>query len=392
MKKNSIVIVFLFVMLFIVFAILQPLQTINGLGSGFFVSEQDIEIANKENAFGGFIETTLEEQQVSVSGQAMKEKVVVFKLFGIIPVKKIVVREDDGSEYFVGGVPVGISIDSQGVFVVSNEDNNAKSLKEGDLIVEVDGNKVNCLEEVSNMLQQVDSDEVELKYVRKNKEIRTLAKIIKNKETGKNMLGLWGKDEVSGVGTLTFVNKDTLAFGALGHPIVETAGGNIVPVSDGRIFDCNLIGINKGKKNDPGELKCVFVPTKSAKGEIESNGKFGIKGTLTDVSSLIDPNKTARLGGRLGVKMGDARIVSSVSGIREEYDIEIIKIHYQKEADDKSIVFRVKDKRLLQLTGGIVQGMSGSPILQDGKIVGAVTHVFVSDPTKGYGVYVDFML
>ena len=113
---------------------------------------------------------------------------------------------------------------------------------------------------------------------------------------------------------------------------------------------------------------------------------------MKECSGLVDENLTAKLGGRLGVTMGKAKIVSSISGIREEYDIEIIKAKYQKNADDKSLVFRVKDKRLIELTGGIVQGMSGSPIMQNGKIIGAVTHVFMSDPTKGYGVYVDWMM
>ena len=136
----------------------------------------------------------------------------------------------------------------------------------------------------------------------------------------------------------------------------------------------------------------LFVSNSKSKGTIENNSKFGINGVLSDVKGLVDENVTAKLGGRLGVKMGKAYITSSISGIREEYEIEIIKANYQKSADDKSLVFRVKDKRLLEMTGGIVQGMSGSPIIQDGKIVGAVTHVFLNDPTKGYGVYVDWMV
>ena len=235
-------------------------------------------------------------------------------------------------------------------------------------------------------------EEDEIVYLRKNRPIKALLKTHKDDETGRLKLGLWVKDDVTGVGTLTFVNKNTHKYGALGHPIVEANSGNTVPVSTGRLYECNLIGINKGKKNDPGELKCVFVSNSKSKGDIESNTKFGISGYLKDTKGLVDENLTAKLGGRLGVKLGKAKIVSSISGIREEYDIEIIKANYQKTANDKSLVFRVKDKRLLELTGGIVQGMSGSPIMQDGKIVGAVTHVFLNDPTKGYGVYSDWMV
>ena len=135
----------------------------------------------------------------------------------------------------------------------------------------------------------------------------------------------------------------------------------------------------------------VFVK-KDINGTVSLNTKYGIFGKLNENENLVDKNLKLQLGGRLSVKPGKAKIISSVSGIREEYDIEIIKANYQSVSDDKSIFFRVKDERLINLTGGIVQGMSGSPIIQNDKIIGAVTHVFLSDPTKGYGVYTDWMI
>ena len=134
------------------------------------------------------------------------------------------------------------------------------------------------------------------------------------------------------------------------------------------------------------------MSSKNAKGEIEGGNEFGIYGKILEKSGMVEENVVAGVGGRLAVKRGKAQIMSSVSGVREYYDIEIIKASKQKTAKDKSMVFRVTDKRLLNLTGGIIQGMSGSPILQNGKLVGAVTHVFVSDPTKGYGIYIDWMM
>ena len=217
-----------------------------------------------------------------------------------------------------------------------------------------------------------------------------LFSLLKNDEN-KYKLGVWVRDDFSGVGTLTFVRKDTFEFAALGHPVTNDKSENIIDISDGQLYNCSLVGINKGYKNDPGELKCVFVQ-KNQEGNIIKNTKFGIYGYLNNTKNLIDTNLTANLGGRLSVKPGKAKLISSVSGIREEYDIEIIKANYQSKSDDKSIIFRVKDKRLLELTGGIVQGMSGSPIMQNGKLIGAVTHVFLSDPTKGYAVYSDWML
>ena len=391
MKKYSIAFFSVFLIVFLCCSIYFPLQEIIGLGNGFLVEYNDIETVNENKTFGDFFKVQLNEKEKIVGGQKVKQGEVVFKLFGFIPIKKVDVVLASDDDYFVGGVPIGLSIYTDGAIVVSEENDIDTSLKEGDIITQINGHDVEDLNQIQDILQQ-SGDEVEVKFLRKNKELKTLVKTTKDDSTGKLKLGLWVKDDITGVGTLTFVNKKTKEYRALGHPIVEASGGNIVPVSSGDVYECNLIGINKGKKNDPGELRCIFLPNSKSKGTIENNSKFGINGVLNDVRGLVDENLTAKLGGRLGVKMGKAYIVSSLSGIREEYEIEIIKANYQKSADDKSLVFRVKDKRLLDMTGGIVQGMSGSPIVQDGKIIGAVTHVFLNDPTKGYGVYADWMI
>ena len=192
--------------------------------------------------------------------------------------------------------------------------------------------------------------------------------------------------------TLTFIRQSDNRFGALGHAITDYETGVNVPVESGKIYKCSQVGITKASKNSPGELKCVFLQGINTKGTIEKNTPFGVFGNCTDVSSLADFNLTAEIGSRLTIKNGKAKLLSAVSGVLEEYDIEIIKTYYQPDSDDKSFIFRVTDKRLLDLTGGIVQGMSGSPILQNGKLVGAVTHVFVNDPTRGYGIYAKWML
>ena len=373
-------------------SILLPMQALNQLDGGFMASYEDVDSANKNKIFGSLIKSELTEKEKSVDGQKTKQGEIVFKLFGFIPIKKVGVVMANDDDYFVGGKPIGLSILTDGAIVISDENNDKTTLKEGDIITKIDGKNVKGLGEVQDYLQNEVKDEVEVEYMRKNKPLKTLIKVKKDDLTGKLKLGLWVKDDVTGVGTLTFVNKNNHKYSALGHPITEGNGGNMIPIADGDIYECNLIGINKGVKNDPGELKCVFSSNSKSKGTIESNSKYGINGVLNNIEGLVDENVTAKLGGRLSVKMGDAKIVSCVSGIREEYDIEIIKANYQRKANDKSIIFRVKDKRLLELTGGIVQGMSGSPILQNGKIIGAVTHVFLNDPTKGYAVYSDWML
>lgn len=379
-------------MLCLTFLILSPVQLLNSIEGGFLADYEDVEIANENNTFGHFIKAELKDKDKGVSGQKGKEGEIVFKLFGFIPIKKVSVKLVSDEQYYVGGVPIGLEINTEGAIVVSRQNEETlEKLKEGDIITEIDGKPVESLENISKALQN-GKDEVEVKVLRKNKSLKTLIKTYKDDDTGRLRLGVLVKDNVAGVGTLTFVNTKSHEYGALGHPIVDGSGENIVPVSSGEVFQCSLIGINKGKRNSPGELRCVFSSNAESKGDIKKNNKFGVSGILQDVEGLVDENLTAKLGGRLGVTLGEAKIVSSISGIREEYDIEIIKANYQKSADDKSLIFRVKDKRLIELTGGIVQGMSGSPIMQNGKIIGAVTHVFMSDPTKGYGVYVDWMV
>ena len=384
MKKASIFLCFLIV-LTLSMSLIEPIRMINSLDEEFLTNSQELASANKNHVFGRLVSAKLKNKTTQVDGQNDAKGEVVFKLFGIIPIKRISATIVGDDEFYVGGIPIGIVINTDGAIVLSDEN---EIFKEGDIITKLNGHDFNSLDEMSNQVQN--NDEIEIDFLRKNKPLKTLVKT-KPCENGKK-LGLWVKDDVSGIGTLTFVNKKTKEYGALGHPILESNSGNIIPVGNGRIYKCNLIGINKGKRNEPGELRCIFSQAEEGKGDVVSNSKVGLNGTLSSTSGLIDENKTAPLGGRLGVKMGRAKIVSAVSGIPEEYDIEIIKANYQKKSSDKSLVFRVTDKRLLALTGGIVQGMSGSPIMQDGKIIGAVTHVFMSDPSKGYGIYVDWML
>ena len=385
MKKNFWVF-YSFLCCLVIVLIVMPIIDVYSIEKNFLVSYDDIETANDNGVFGAYISGELEQKEQSVGSDKTKTGEVVFKLFGFIPIRKVSVIMASDDDYYIGGVPIGLSIFSDGAIVIN--DNGSESIKEGDIITKIDGVNFNDIENIESMLK--DNDEVEVTYLHKNKELKTLLKV-KN-DNNKYKLGFTVKDNVTGIGTLTFVNSKTGEYGALGHAIVEETGGNIVPVSSGNVYACNLIGITKGEKNNPGQLRCVFVQNSKNKGTIEDNDKFGINGVMNNLDGLVDENLTAKIGGRFSVTPGKATIVSDISGIKEEYEIEIIKANYQKKANDKSLIFRVKDKRLLNLTGGIVQGMSGSPIMQNGKIVGAVTHVFLSDPTKGYGVYTDWMV
>ena len=367
-----------------------------------FVTLEDINQINDQKLFGQGISAALEKDEVAAGQEHISTGNIIFRLFGLFKIKSIDVNIVSSDDVFVGGQPLGFSLQTQGVIVVGNTcvltENGAQyaieegTLEAGDLIFKVDDEKV---QDVAWLCDYVNvqgglGNTVNLSVKRKNKVFNVVATPLLDSQSNEYKLGLWIRDDASGIGTLTYVDKN-MNFGALGHPVADAETGAKISVQDGKVYDCSLIGVDKGQKGVPGRLKGVFLESKKTKGLVEKSTEFGIFGKIED-SSLIDVNRKAKVGSRLVVQTGKAKIISCVSGVAEEYDVEIIKASKQSKAGDKSMVIKVTDKRLLQLTGGIVQGMSGCPIIQDGKIVGAVTHVFVSDPTKGYGVYIDWMM
>ena len=399
-QNKSILFSYIFLVVFLLSCLLNNLSfvSINSLPDNFYTNLEEIENLNKDKSLGKLYSADFLNDYLETGEKSDKSGTVIFKLFGFIPIKKVKVEILPEEEVYVGGVPLGLSVTTQGAIVVSNTlvDPSSgkmfsnKILKNGDIILKINDTEITNSSDIEQFLNKNfdENQEISIEVLRGNKHKTLKMNYIKNTESCK--LGAWVKDDLSGIGTLTFV-KSNNQFAALGHPVTDSSGSNIVPINSGRVYECSLLEIEKGKVDKPGQLKCLFVQNQK-NGEIDKNTKFGIVGKYQDSSEMIDANLTASLGGRLSVRPGKATIVSSVSGIREEYEIEIIKANYQKDQDDKSMIFRVVDKRLLELTGGIVQGMSGSPILQNGKLIGAVTHVFLKDPTKGYGVYADWML
>jgi len=206
-------------------------------------------------------------------------------------------------------------------------------------------------------------------------------------------LGIWVRDSTAGIGTLTFYDPDTGFFGALGHAITDVDTGIVLPVGYGGIYQSSVVDVNKGKRGEPGELLGQFFDADTQIGEIEKNTDFGVFGT-TDLplENALYPAGLP-IGTRADIHIGEAEILTTlVDGEIHAYDCEILKLNDQDTANTRSMVLQITDPELLESTGGIVQGMSGSPIIQDGRIVGAVTHVFVNDPTQGYGVYIEWML
>lgn len=397
-NKKFFIPLYIFLIAFILLINNLQIFEIYQMPNDFYSSYNDISLANENKIFGNLINLEFDKSELSTNVEDDKEGYITFKLFGLIPIKKVKIKLLPDEEVYVGGNPIGLTLHSEGVVVVSDsvinlentEVNKNKVLKNGDIIVSINDNEIKSLNDIDKILENVKEENVNIEYIRDNKNYKKQLSLIKDKE-GKYKLGVWVRDNFSGIGTLTFVRKNGLEYAALGHAVSNGNNSNIIAIKDGNLYYCSLVGITKGERNNPGELKCVFVK-KDQTGSIEKNTKYGIYGYLDESNDLIDANVVANLGGRLGVKPGKAYIISNISGIREEYEIEIIKANYQSSCDDKSMIFRVKDKKLLDLTGGIVQGMSGSPIIQNDKIIGAVTHVFLSDPTKGYAVYCDWML
>ncbi|MBQ3494936.1 MAG: SpoIVB peptidase [Clostridia bacterium] len=360
----------------------------------------NLEKLNLDKNFGSVVSGQINESVVTTGNSSVKSTKLTIKLFGFIPIKTVDVVVTPDKTVYLGGVPLGFSITTKGVIVVGqnsvvSESGNvfvetSQPIKNGDILEKVNGIDISNIDYIKQSLAESAGNEITLSLIRDGKSYNVKTKPVKDVETGEYKLGLWVRDDAQGIGTLTFVTEQN-KFGALGHPICDYETGACVTVGDGDVYNCSTLGVTKGEKGKAGELRCLFIQGKNSKGEIAKNTNCGVFGTISDRSQIIDENVVAQLGTRMVVRTGDAKIISSVSGIREEYDIEIIKTYRQPKSGDKSFVFRVKDPRLISLTGGIVQGMSGSPIVQDGKLIGAVTHVFLYDPTKGYGVYADWM-
>lgn len=300
------------------------------------------------------------------------------------------------------GEVVGIKLYTSGVLVVGTsaiEDANGNiykpyensDIREGDSIISINGIIVNNTAELTDLINNSYGNEVEITYKRNNEEKECKIKPIKHK-TGLYKIGLWVRDSAAGVGTVTFYNDKTGAFAALGHGITDIDTGNIIETSSGEIDNVKILSIVKGIVDEPGKIQGT-IKENSVIGSIYKNTKFGIYGIVKNSDNLnIDKSKKMNVATRQEIKIGKASILSNVDGEFKEYDIEIQKTYLNNNLDNKSMVIKITDEKLIQKTGGIVQGMSGSPIIQDGKFCGAITHVFVNNPQMGYAVFADQMI
>lgn len=339
---------------------------------------------------------------VSSGDETLGQGRVSCKLFNSIPIKSIPVFIGDRACLTPGGEAVGISIYTDGVLVVgvgSFADTDGKKvspaadadIRAGDIILSINGNPIALSTQLQTELDRVgENANAKLLIERDGREKEMTVKPVRD-ESGKYRIGAWVRDSTIGIGTLSFYESSTGKYAALGHPVVDADTGKLLKVRNGKLVLASILGVTKGRQGVPGELHGTFGEYSTQIGNIVSNTELGICGMLNESAAMDLNGVPIWTAFPDEVHVGDATILTAASGEVAEYSCRIIKLGHQNEPVPKGIVIEITDERLISCTGGIVQGMSGSPILQDGKLVGAVTHVFVNDPLKGYGAYAYWM-
>ena len=322
-----------------------------------------------------------------------KHKLTVFLLLLLINIM-VPLNVLAYSDYIIaGGQNIGIQLNSNGVLIVGTykvgEKNPAKdaNLQIGDKIISINNTKVTSIKEMLDIISSINNpNSIQITYQRGSKiSTTTLNLILDNKKIYKT--GLYVKDSINGVGTLTFIDPNTKLYGALGHEIIETTTGQKLEIKTGKVYSSTVTGITPSKHGNPGEKNAKYNAS-DIYGDIKENTSSGIFGNYTETLPATKLYKVAQPN---EVKLGKASILTVIDGQTiEMFDINILKTSTNNQI--KNILFEVTDERLLRISGGIVQGMSGSPIIQNDYIVGAVTHVVVDDCTKGYGIFITNML
>lgn len=323
------------------------------------------------------------------------------KLFGLIPLKKVEIAAVTPESVVVGGSAIGIHVETDGILVlgtttVTGEDKMTyepaeNRLKSGDYIVEVNGVTMTEKEDLMKLLKDSDGSTLRCKVRRGTEIVETAVTPVRTAD-GSYKIGTWIRDDTQGIGTLTYITPDG-KFGALGHGITDIDTGVIMEVGDGAAYDAEILRIVKGEPGEPGELSGVIHRSEDeCLGTVVKNTAQGIFGTVKEDCKLYSTDRTMEIGFKQEVKKGKATILCEINGSVNEYEIEIQQVDYANRNHAKGLVIKITDEELLELTGGIVQGMSGSPIIQNGKLIGAVTHVFIRDSTKGYGTFIENMI
>jgi stage IV sporulation protein B len=393
------------------FGFYEPVQQLVNIPNSLRVMEGDqvaLPKASSVAAMSSFTNKNVgvseEKGLLSIQGKSVGKDEVVLELAGL-PIKKVNVEVLKDFKVIPGGQSIGVKLNTVGVLVVGHhlvETADGKvspgekaGIQVGDMITEINGKKIEQLADVAPFVQKAGEEGKSMDVVIKREDEIVKASLLPLREKGEESykLGLYIRDSAAGIGTMTFFDPQSKKYGALGHVISDMDTKKPIVVEDGEIVHSEVTSIEKGSGGKPGEKLARFTADRNVIGNITRNSPFGIFGELNQSVENNVLDKPMQIALSHQVKEGPAQILTVVDGSKvEKYDVEIVSTIPQKFPATKGMVIKVTDPELLEKTGGIVQGMSGSPIIQNGKLIGAVTHVFVNDPTSGYGVHIEWML
>ena len=343
-------------------------------------------------------ESKKEVLQTSNDSNKIETKTISVSLFNLFNVKEVNVSTVKNTKVVPLGNIIGIKLYSNGVLVIGMTEVEGKKpyentgIKEGDLITTVDNVTVTTTEELIKCVNNSQGKQVKIKYIREGTEYVTDIEPVKTKED-KYKIGLWVRDGACGIGTATYYDPGTGKIATLGHGIVDRDTDKLITIESGKLLTSTITKIKKGEKGNPGEIKGIINDNQTI-GSINLNTDFGIYGNLKEINTLgIDKNNSLEIALKNEIKTGEATILLALEDeIRKEYKIEIKKIYKNNTEDNKSMLIEITDEKLIEKTGGIIHGMSGAPIIQNGKFIGAITHVLVNNPLQGYVVFGEIMI
>ena len=401
-KRNLIIKTFLIIALTILYTYICAIDAIPNNIVIFEGEKLNLKIATGLSLTSGSSQTLLtasniNKEKISSTGQNNLN----LNIFGGIKVKEVSVDVIPKTTVIPLGSAIGMKLYTKGVLVVGmsqiDTDDNKKQkpyensgIEQGDTILAINDTEINSTDELINEIRNSQGNPVKIKYLKNEQTLETSITPVKSNNEYK--IGLWVRDTAAGVGTLTFYQPSTNLFMSLGHGISDIDTEEIVNISTGELVTANILSINKGAKGKPGEIRGT-IDYGSTIGTIYKNTNFGVYGLVTNKSNLNITESEMEVATREEIKEGAAQIICQLDNSgKKKYDIEIEKVYITNNEDNKSMLIKVTDSELLEKTGGIIQGMSGAPIIQNGKFVGAVTNVLVNDPTQGYAVFADIML
>ena len=327
------------------------------------------------------------------------KKDLELNLFNIIPVKDVTVNVIPKTTVIPLGKTIGMKLYTEGVLVVGMSEIEGKKpyknsgIETGDRIIEVNNTKISTSDELTECVNTSNGKNIEIKYINNEEQIEVAE--IEPAKTSNNeyKIGLWVRDAAAGVGTVTFYEPSTGSFASLGHGINDVDTYELIDIANGELVTAKILDIVKGQNGLPGEIR-GNIDNSITIGNISKNTEFGVYGTITNTNALnIDASNQMEVADRSQITTGKAYILCELdNGKTEKYEIEIQKVFKENNQDNKSMLIKITDARLIEKTGGIIQGMSGAPIIQNDKFIGAVTHVLVNDAKLGYGVFADLMI